>query len=143
MSFWSYVFPMCLLRKTIFSYSSMLYFDSLKEFCLCNVDTRRRNIYIYFIRNKSSSIVDTNLHEKQIQFNIELKIINLNYLFLMQYFTKRNNFMVSRILTFMTLVIIFLLICIYLIRREKKVRRLSEMVPTFYRGSQANRIKYI
>ena len=32
MSFWSYLFPMCLLRKTFFSYSSMLYFDSLKDF---------------------------------------------------------------------------------------------------------------
>ena len=46
-----------LLRKTIlfFSYSSMLYFDSLKLFRLFIVDTRRRNIY--FIRNKSSSFV--------------------------------------------------------------------------------------
>ena len=39
----------------VFSYSSMLYFDSLKGFRLFIVDTSRRNIY--FIRNKSSSFV--------------------------------------------------------------------------------------
>ena len=46
MGIYGYLFPMCLLRKTIFYYSSMLYYDSLKGFRLCIVDTRRRNILL-------------------------------------------------------------------------------------------------
>ena len=42
---YSYLFPMCLLRKVFFSYSSILYYDSLKGLRLCIVDTRRRNIF--------------------------------------------------------------------------------------------------
>ena len=57
MSFWSYLSPMSLLRKAVlffFLFFNVKY-DSLKGFCLCIVDTRRRNIF--FIRNKSSSFV--------------------------------------------------------------------------------------
>ena len=48
MSIYSYLFPMCVLRKAIlfFYYSSMLYFDSFEGFCRCIVDTSRRNIYL-------------------------------------------------------------------------------------------------
>ena len=57
------------------------------------------------------------------KFNIEFKISNLNYLFLIQYFTKRKSFMVSRIRTFMTLFIIVsvnMYLLIYLMRLEEK-----------------------
>ena len=50
MSIYSYLFPNFLLRKTIFSYSSMLgnlYYDSLKGFRRCIVDTKRRYMFHY------------------------------------------------------------------------------------------------
>ena len=60
MSIYSYLFSMCLLKKSnfVFSYSQMLYYYSLKGFRLCIVDTRGRNekkkkrIFLYDLKKQ-------------------------------------------------------------------------------------------
>ena len=70
MSIYSYSFSMCLLRTAIFFpilQHSMLYYNSLKGFRRCFVDTRQRNVT--FIRNKFGKVTPQyKFHKRRIYF---------------------------------------------------------------------------